>query len=61
MPDYEDIFIDNDPTEQWFIADIMIENLKQKTELEGEHIKITIRTCFLFISVLPLGSYGYNK
>ena len=38
MPDYEDIFIDNDPTEQWFIADIMIENLKQKTELEGEHI-----------------------
>ena len=38
IPDYEDIFNDNDPKEQCFIAEIMKENLKRKKELEGEHI-----------------------
>ena len=35
IPDYEDIFNDNNPKEQCFIAEIMKENLKRKKEMEG--------------------------
>ena len=34
IPVYEDIFDDNDPEEQCFIANVMMENLKKKKELE---------------------------
>ena len=34
IPNYEDIFNDDDPKEQCFIADIMKVNLKRKKELE---------------------------
>ena len=33
IPNYEDIFDDNNIEEQCFIANILIENLKQKKEL----------------------------
>ena len=33
IPNYEDIFNDDDPKEQCFIADIMNVNLKRKKEL----------------------------
>ena len=34
IPEYEDIFNDNDPKEQLFIANILIENLKKKKKIE---------------------------
>ena len=36
IPNYEDIFNDDDPKEQCFIAHILIENLKKKKEIEAE-------------------------
>ena len=35
IPEYEDIFNDNDPVEQCFIAHIMMANLKKKKEIES--------------------------
>ena len=35
IPDYEDIFNDSDPKEQVFIANILMENLKKKKEIES--------------------------
>ena len=34
IPEYEDIFNDEDPKEQCFIARLMMTNLKKKKELE---------------------------
>ena len=34
IPNYKDIFNDEDPNEQCFIADILKENLKRKKEIE---------------------------
>ena len=34
IPDYEDIFDDNNPEEQLYVANIMIENLKKKKKIE---------------------------
>lgn len=35
IPQYEDIFDDNETEEQCFIANIMMENLKKKKEIES--------------------------
>ena len=35
IPDYEDIFNDNNTKEQCFIANIMMANLKKKKEIEN--------------------------
>ena len=39
IPNYEDIFDDDDIKEQIFIANIMIENLKKKKEIENNQCK----------------------
>ena len=36
IPNYEDIFDDNNPEEQCFIANLMMANLKKKKQLESE-------------------------
>ena len=36
IPDYKDIFNDNDTEEQYYIANIMKENLRKKKEIEQE-------------------------
>ena len=37
IPNYEDIFNDEDQKEQCFIANVMISNLKKKKELIAEN------------------------
>ena len=37
IPEYQDIFNDDDPKEQCYIASLMMENLKKKKEIEEEH------------------------
>ena len=39
IPDYVDIYNDNEPEEQFFIAKIIIENLRKKKILEEEFAK----------------------
>ena len=36
IPDYKDIFNDNDTEEQYFIANIMKQNLRKKKDIELE-------------------------
>ena len=36
IPDYEDIFNDDDTKEQYYIANILKENLRKKKEIEQE-------------------------
>ena len=60
IPEYENIFDDNDPEEQLYMANILIDNLKRKKENGRKlvsyllHVHLTA-VCCCFIS------YGYNK
>ena len=37
IPNYEDIFNDDDPKEQCFIANVMLANLRKKKEIEEDN------------------------